>query len=56
MRELLTIFLTAAGGAAGYVVSDSGLGATLGCLGGVSTDIGLQAYLNAQEFENNQPR
>lgn len=56
MRDLLTVFLTAAGGAVGYVASDSGLGAVLGCLGGVSADISFQAYLNAQDFKQNQPR
>lgn len=56
MRDLLTVFLTAAGGAVGYVASDSGLAVVFGCLGGVSADIGLQAYLNTQEFNNNQPR
>lgn len=56
MRDLLTLFLTAAGGAAGYVMSDSGLAIVFGALGGVSADVGLQLYLNAQEFKNNQPR
>lgn len=51
MRSLATIFLTAAGGGIGYLISDDALGLCAGAAAGIAVDMALQ-YAIIKTIEN----